>query len=65
MAASRFDAQMYTAEAYVESAGTVLFRLSAREICLLCLPRRDEYVLPKGRRKVGESRDAAPTRQPT
>ena len=56
MATSGAEMGMYTAERFVESAGTVLFRLSTREICILRTLRRGEYVLPKGRRSVGESR---------
>ena len=50
-------------EAFVESAGAVLFRLSSREVCILHLLNADEYVLPKGRRNCGESRQAAARRE--
>ena len=56
---------MYTAESFVESAGTILFRLSTREICVLHMLQRDEYILPKGRRNVGESRQATAIRETT
>ncbi|KAL7803896.1 hypothetical protein V8C43DRAFT_266347 [Trichoderma afarasin] len=56
MAESRFESEQYTSENFVESAGGVLFRLSAREICVLHLLERDEYVLAKGRRNCGETR---------
>ncbi|UKZ82701.1 hypothetical protein TrVFT333_010496 [Trichoderma virens FT-333] len=65
MAASRFKSEMFTADKFVESAGTVLFRLSTREICILHLIQRDEYVLPKGRRNLGESRQATAIRETT
>ncbi|KAI1118477.1 hypothetical protein F5Y14DRAFT_398566 [Nemania sp. NC0429] len=63
MATSRFETQMYTSENYVESAGTVLFHLSTRKLCVLHLLETDEYVLPKGRRKVGEAANAAAIRE--
>ena len=56
MAVSRFESEQYTSEAFVESVGAVLFRLSRREVCVLHLLSRDEYVLAKGRRNCGESR---------
>ncbi|KAI9797548.1 MAG: hypothetical protein M1825_005976 [Sarcosagium campestre] len=65
MATSRFKTQMYAADRFVESAGTVLFRLSTREICLLRLLQRDEYILPKGRRNLGESHHTTATRETT
>jgi 8-oxo-dGTP pyrophosphatase MutT (NUDIX family) len=55
MAASRFPTSQYTSEQFVESVGAILFRISSREICLLHLLERDEYVLAKGRRNCGES----------
>jgi 8-oxo-dGTP pyrophosphatase MutT (NUDIX family) len=54
MATSRFPTSQYTSKQFVESAGAILFRLSTREICLLHLLKRDEYVLAKGRRNCGE-----------
>lgn len=65
MAASRYETEMYTSEQFVESAGTILFRLSTCEICVLHLLRCDEYVLPKGRRNLGESRRNAASRETT
>lgn len=65
MAASQFETAIYTAENFVESAGTVLFRLSTREICLLHFLQRDEYILPKGRRNLGEARQTTATRETT
>ncbi|KAL6691319.1 hypothetical protein J3F84DRAFT_387335 [Trichoderma pleuroticola] len=55
MAESHFESEQYTSESFVESAGGVLFRLSSREICVLHLLERDEYVLAKGRRNCGET----------
>lgn len=65
MARSRFDSEQYTSEAFVESAGGVLFRLSSREICVLHFLDRDEYVLAKGRRNCGEARHEAALREVT
>lgn len=65
MSNSRFKTQMYPADQFVESAGTILFRLSTREVCILHLFSRDEYILHKGRRNLGESRAATATRETT
>ena len=63
MAASRFPISQHTSEQIVESAGAILFRLSTQEVCLLHVLRRDEYVLAKGRRNIGESRQKAALRE--
>ncbi|KAL6876101.1 NUDIX hydrolase domain-like protein [Trichoderma longibrachiatum] len=64
MDASPTISNLYGAEQFVESAGTVLFRLSTHEICILrLLNKPNEYVLPKGRRNIGESRQAAAIRE--
>ncbi|KAL8667897.1 MAG: hypothetical protein Q9202_000362 [Teloschistes flavicans] len=63
MATSQFNSEQYTSEAFVESAGAVLFRLSTQEVCLLRPLERDEYVLPKGRRNCGETRHTAAIRE--
>ena len=63
MAASRFQAELYMSEQFVESAGTILFRLSTREICILHLLRGDEYILPKGRRNLHESHKTTAIRE--
>ncbi|KAI1826588.1 hypothetical protein F4861DRAFT_66849 [Xylaria intraflava] len=65
MAESRFESEQYTSEAFVESAGAVLFRLSTREVCVLHLLKRDEYVLAKGRRNCGETRQETAVREVT
>ncbi|KAF3065675.1 hypothetical protein CFAM422_009547 [Trichoderma lentiforme] len=65
MAESRFVSEQYTSENFVESAGGVLFRLSSREICVLHLLERDEYVLAKGRRNCGETRRETALREIT
>ena len=63
MTISRFDSEQYTSEAFVESVGAILFQLSRREVCVLHLLKRDEYVLAKGRRNCGESRKDAAIRE--
>ncbi len=63
MAASRFPTSQHTSEQIVESAGAILFRLLTQEVCLLHLLPRDEYVLAKGRRNIGESRQKAALRE--
>ncbi|KAJ2974784.1 hypothetical protein NUW58_g8546 [Xylaria curta] len=65
MAQSRFESEQYMSEAFVESVGGVLFRLSTREICVLHLLKRDEYVLAKGRRNCGETRQQTAVREVT
>lgn len=63
MATPRFETHMYPGEKFVESAGTILFKLSTREICTLRAIKSDEYVLPKGRRNVGEARQVTAIRE--
>jgi len=65
MAISRLESEQYTSKAFVESAGATVFRLSTREVCVLHLLKRDEYVLAKGRRNCGESRHDAAIREVT
>ena len=63
MATSKFRTEQYTSESFVESAGAVLFRLSDRRICALQLSPSKEYVLAKGRRNCGETRQEAAVRE--
>jgi 8-oxo-dGTP pyrophosphatase MutT (NUDIX family) len=63
MASSQFQSEQYFSESFVESAGAVVFRLSTQEICIVHLLKRDEYVLAKGRRNFGESRQTAALRE--
>ena len=65
MAKSRFESEQYMSDAFVESVAAVLFRLSSREVCVLHYLKRDEYVLAKGRRNCGETRQAAAVREVT
>ncbi|KAG8529857.1 uncharacterized protein KY384_005338 [Bacidia gigantensis] len=63
MASSQFRSTQHNSEQLVESAGAILFQLSTKRICLLHLVARDEYVLAKGRRNIGESRQQAAIRE--
>ena len=63
MAASRFASTQLFAEEFVESAGAVLFHLSAKMICLVHLVTKEEWLLPKGRRNCEESRQHAALRE--
>jgi 8-oxo-dGTP pyrophosphatase MutT (NUDIX family) len=63
MATSRFPTTHYTSSQFVESVGAVLFNLRRRAVCLVHLPDRDEWVLAKGRRACGESRQQTALRE--
>ncbi|KAL8728507.1 MAG: hypothetical protein Q9166_005329 [cf. Caloplaca sp. 2 TL-2023] len=63
MAISRFASEQYTSEAFVESVGAVLFRMSTQEVYVLHSLKRDEYILAKGRRNCGETRQDAAVRE--
>jgi 8-oxo-dGTP pyrophosphatase MutT (NUDIX family) len=65
MATSRFPTTHYTSLQFVESAGAILFHLRKRAICLVHLLDRDEWVLAKGRRACGESRQQTALREVT
>jgi 8-oxo-dGTP pyrophosphatase MutT (NUDIX family) len=65
MATSRFQSEQYFSDALVESAGAVLFHLSTKQICLVRLLAHNEYLLAKGRRNLGETRQAAALRELT
>lgn len=63
MAASKFRTEQYTSEHFVESAGVVLIHETERKVCLIHDKAEDLWLLPKGRRDVGESRQAAALRE--
>ncbi|KAF4949828.1 hypothetical protein FGADI_8625 [Fusarium gaditjirri] len=65
MAASNLQTETFTSENLVESAGTILFRLSTQEVCVMRDIKRNEYILPKGRRNVGEARCDTAIRETT
>lgn len=45
----------FRSDQFVESVGAIAFKVSTREICLLYLIERDEYILAKGRRNCDET----------
>lgn len=63
MAASTFNATQYDAPHFVESVGAIAIKVSTRELCLVHYDKRDEWLLAKGRRNVGESRHKAALRE--
>lgn len=65
MAASRFKTTQlqHFSEDFVESVGSVIFRLSPQEICLIQNRNNGEWLLPKGRRNCGESRKQTALRE--
>lgn len=65
MAESRFTSDQYASEAFAESVGGVLFRLSSRQVCVLHLLKCNEYILAKGRRNCGEARQMTAVREVT
>ncbi|KAF5625023.1 NUDIX domain protein [Fusarium sp. NRRL 52700] len=65
MTTSHYKTETFTSENLVESAGTILFHLSTSQICILHDIKRNEYILPKGRRHPGESRRDTAIRETT
>lgn len=63
MAASTLANTQYTPSDYVESCGAILFKVSTREICLVHSHDRNEWLLPKGRRNIGETRQQGAIRE--
>lgn len=63
MAASKFQTTQYSADQFVESVGAVLFHVATRRICLIYYEKRDEWLLAKGRRNIGEARAATAIRE--
>lgn len=63
MAASTFNAIQYDADHFVESVGAIAINVSTREVCLVHYEKRDEWLLAKGRRNAGESRQTAAVRE--
>ena len=63
MALSSLLIKTYSSIDFVESAGAVLFNLATKRICLLHYHSRDEWVLPKGTRNVGETYQSAALRE--
>ncbi|KAK5137498.1 hypothetical protein LTR08_008476 [Meristemomyces frigidus] len=63
MAVSTFQTEQYTSAHFVESAGVVLLETRTRKVCLVHYKAKDEWLLPKGRRNVCESRQSAALRE--
>jgi 8-oxo-dGTP pyrophosphatase MutT (NUDIX family) len=63
MSSSPLDSAQLPASAFVESAGAIAFRLSTRTVCVIRHRRRNEFLLAKGRRNVGEARRDAALRE--
>jgi 8-oxo-dGTP pyrophosphatase MutT (NUDIX family) len=63
MAASSHPTTQYTSSQFVESCGTILFRLSTKQVCLIHHLSKNEWLLPKGRRNCAESGQQAALRE--
>lgn len=72
MAASNFTSNNYLSQNFVVSAGSVLFRSEPNaaklqghnwQICLIYYSKKDEWLLPKGRKDCGETIEAAAVRE--
>ena len=65
MATSSYSTTQYPSDRFVESAGAILFDTTSapRKACLLHYLAKDEWLLPKGRRNLGESRHDAAVRE--
>ena len=63
MAVSDFPTVQYSAEHFVESAGAILLKLSSWEVCIVERIDKQDSVLPKGRRNIGESRSNTALRE--
>jgi 8-oxo-dGTP pyrophosphatase MutT (NUDIX family) len=67
MAVSKFPTAQYTSEHFVESCGAILFDLAqeSKRVCVFLNVPKNEWLLPKGRRNAGESRQDAAIRELT
>lgn len=63
MSTSKWQTSQYTAADYVESVGAIAFDLAQRTVCLVHYPKRNEWLLAKGRRNLGETRQHAAMRE--
>jgi 8-oxo-dGTP pyrophosphatase MutT (NUDIX family) len=63
MAESNFLATQYTSDQFVESCGAILFDVPGEKVCLVKHTKTGEWLLPKGRRNCGESRQEAALRE--
>jgi 8-oxo-dGTP pyrophosphatase MutT (NUDIX family) len=66
MAQSTFPTHQYPSPSFVESCGAILFDLThpaSPRVCIGNLLSQNQYVLPKGRRNINESRKDAALRE--
>ena len=66
MAESNFVTRQYASEQFAESCGAVLFmspKPQNAKVCLVNYLQTNEWMLPKGRRNIGESRRDAALRE--
>lgn len=63
MAAANDPTTLYTSTEFEECAGTIPFDLATGRICLIHKSRRDVWILPKGHRDRGETREEAALRE--
>ncbi|KAI8936486.1 hypothetical protein NX059_006891 [Plenodomus lindquistii] len=69
MAQSIFPTHQYPSTHFVESSGAILFQLphlhhtTETKVCLINLLSENEYLLPKGRRNINESRKECALRE--
>ncbi|KAI0013835.1 NUDIX domain-containing protein [Xylariaceae sp. FL0662B] len=65
MAAYRWKSTLYPSDQFVEACGAIVFDTSnePKTVLLLYEGKKDEWILPKGRRNCNESRKAAAIRE--
>lgn len=63
MATSPYITTQYASEQFVESCGAILFNTRRKTVCLIHYHAKDEWLLAKGRRNCGESRQQAALRE--
>ncbi|KAI1080136.1 NUDIX domain-containing protein [Whalleya microplaca] len=65
MAASRWKSTLYPSDQFVEACGAIVFDTSShpKQVLLLYYGKKDEWLLPKGRRNCNESRKTAAIRE--
>lgn len=62
-AAPKLATEQYSSEAFVEGVGAVIYRLATKQICVPHQTTEDWYVLAKGSRDLGETRQVAALRE--
>src|SRR5437667_3929540 len=63
MASSNFPSNQLSSDKFVESAGAIIFNLGQKKVCIVRHVEYKEWLLPKGRRNCGESRQQAVLRE--